>query len=574
MTFRSMHANDSHPKFPQYAYINLLSGVIAHLRLLVRLEWKMLAIIAAYAVAIGLFMLGVPIAVQELVSTFSFAVEPRMIATLSLMVAVTLVFVAAFRVLQARAVETLNQRVYTRVALAFTQTLPRLHDDGFLPQHAHRFLEAELSTRALVAMVGDLFNVVVVSAIGMTMLVLYHPYFLFYNSALIAGFAVLLALFGRGGFRVTLDMSHLNYEIFNWIQDIARNLPHLRAAADIRYLLHKTDELTHALVRIRQRRSDTLTGRQYKAAALWLAFGHAGLIATAGSLVAYGQITVGQFAAAEIIVGDLLMNMDTLARRMVPFFFLAVSFRELAAFFSLPHEQEIGALRVPVMNKWADGIQIVCRNVSYAYPDASPLFREWDVTVKPGEKVAVLCQNSTTKTALAKVLAGLYRPTTGVVRYNDVNLAEVSLESINEYRGLVLDSLPTVLDSTVEENITLGRRAVSYEDIQWALRFAELDEEVAALPLGLKTRLSQSGHTFTLSQILRLLVARAVVRRPRVLIFDGTLHSMLPATRENILRKLCSHEMPWSVIFVSNDPSIAKFVDRHVLVHEYSAGQG
>ena len=72
--------------FPQYHLINIVRDILAQLALLIRLERKMLGIIASYAVAIGMFMLCVPIAVQELVSTFSFAIQPIMILTLTLVV--------------------------------------------------------------------------------------------------------------------------------------------------------------------------------------------------------------------------------------------------------------------------------------------------------------------------------------------------------------------------------------------------------------------------------------------------------------------------------------------------------
>jgi putative ABC transport system ATP-binding protein len=120
------------PSFSQYQLRNIVQDILNQLGLLVRLERKMLGIIASYAIAIGLFMLGVPISVQKLVSTFSFAVEPRMIYTMALMVA------DAFRVLRARTVETLQQRIYTRIATAFPQTLSRLQEESFLPQHANR----------------------------------------------------------------------------------------------------------------------------------------------------------------------------------------------------------------------------------------------------------------------------------------------------------------------------------------------------------------------------------------------------------------------------------------------------
>lgn len=514
----------------------------------------------------GLFLLCVSLAVQELVSTFSFAMEPRMIFTLTLFVASSLTGVAAFRVLQARAVETLQQRVYTRIVLGFTLLLPRLRDDTFAPQQAHRLMEADLLTRALVAMLADLFNVAVVGTIAMTMLVLFHPYFVAYILVLILGFVGLLTLFGRGGFFITLEMSRLHYEIFGWIQNIAHNLPHLRAAGDSPYLLERTDALTQTYVRIRQRRSNTLTGRQYKAAALWQVVGHSGLLVTAGLLVVDGQLTVGQFAAAELLVGNLLLNMDTLARRMVAMFFAFVSCREMAGLFSLPTEEDGAKEEVPAAQFGSSGIRMTCRNLSYTSPDGTPVFQDVCLDVAPGEKIAVLCGTNSVKTALAKVLAGLHPPATGYVRYNDMNLIEVKRESISRVRGLVLDSHPTLLDGTLEDNITLGRPTIDYQDLQWALHFVELDGDIDALPLGLNTSVSSLDTSLSLSQILRLLLARAIVTRPQLLIFDGTLHNMLPATREVLLRRLCAKEELWSVIFVSNDPNFSSHVDRRVIL--------
>ena len=552
------------PTYPQYQLTEILRDIFAHLGMLLKLERSILGIIASYAVAIGFFLLCVPIAVQELVSTFSFAMEPRMIFTLALFVASSLTGVAAFRVLQARAVETFQQRIYTRIAIGFTRLLPRLRDDTFATPQAYRFMEADLLTRALVAMVADLFNVAVVGTIGVTMLILFHPFFVLYILVLILGFVGLLTLFGRGGFFITLEMSRLHYDIFGWIQNIAHNLPHLRAAGDSPYLLERTDTLTRLYARIRQRRSDTLTGRQYKAAALWQVAGHSGLLITAGLLVADGQLTVGQFAAAEVLVGNLLINMDTLARRMVAMFFTFVSCREMAAVFSLPTEEDGAKEDVPAAQFGAAGIHLTCRNLTYTGPDGTPIFENVSLDVAPGEKVAILCNTNNAKTALAKVLAGLHPSASGFVRYNDMNLIEVKRDSISRVRGLVLDSHPTLLDGTLEDNITLGRPTIDYQDLQWALRFVELDHDIDALPQGLNTRVSSLETNLSMSQILRLLVARAIVIRPQLLIFDGTLHNMLPATREVLLRRLCAKDEPWSVIFLSNDPNFSAFVDRRI----------
>jgi len=288
------------------------------------------------------------------------------------------------------------------------------------------------------------------------------------------------------------------------------------------------------------------------------------MIATAGMLVAQGQLTVGQFAAAELLAGNLLLNMDTLARRMVHMFFAFVAFRELNAFFSLPQDVSGSRTVVPLDHFGLTGIKVTVRNLAFAYPDAAPLFEQFSMDVAPGEKVVVLCQSNRQKTVLAKVLAGLLPPSTGVVRYNDMNLVEISLESIDACRSLMLDSHPTLLEGTIEDNLTLGRNSITYEDVQWALQFVELDEEIDRMPEGLTTHVTGHGNQFTLSQILRLLLARAIVTRPHVLIVDGTLHSMAPSVREVILRRLCSKDEPWSIIFVSNDPTFTTHIDRRI----------
>lgn len=544
---------------------DLMRATVARLGLFLRFEKKILAIIGAYAVAIGVFALIVPLTVQELVNTFAYALQPIMIVTLAGVMALTLLVMGSFRVLQARAVEILVQRLYARIALGLTQQLPRFNEVGFTPKHANYFMEAELLPRALVAMLADVINVGVGGAIGMTILVMYHPYFILYNTLLVGGFAAIITILGRGGLKITMEVSRRNYATLNWIQDIAHNLPHFKATASMPLLLKKTDDLVHAYVAARKIRSDILTGTQYKGSVIWQAFGHSGLIAMAGWLLAIGQITLGQFVASEVIVGTLLLNLDILARRMYAVYYVFTSLYELETLFSLPKDKEHGKLSVPLPDPTVHGVRLTCKDVSFAYPNAPPIFQHFNLEVAPGEKVAIFSTTSTGKTTLARVLAGLYAPTSGVVRYNGVDLRDLDMDSLNACRGLILDSQLTLFESTLEENLTVGR-PVHYEDIRWALRFVEMEEEVDTMPLGLQTPVRSGGKGFTTSQTLRLLVARAIITRPQLLILDGTLHSMQPALRETILRRLCSKEEPWSVVFVSNDPTLSAHVDRRVML--------
>jgi putative ABC transport system ATP-binding protein len=544
----------------------LLRDTITRLTLVLRLERRILGIILAYALGIGLFSLIVPLTVQELVNTFAFALQPIMIVTLAGIMAATLVFIGAFKVLQARAVEILIQRLYTRIALAMTERLPRFREETFLPQYVNRFLEAELLPRATLAMLVDWVNVAIGGAIGMTILVMYHPYFLLYNMVLITGFIAIVVSLGRGGLLITVETSEHNYAALNWLQDIAHNLLHFKSTSSTPLLLRKTDEIVQAYVMARKVRSDILTGRQYKGAVIWQAFGHSGLIATAGWLMAIGQLTLGQFVAAEVIVSTLLLNLDTVAKRMYAVIYVFTSLRELSRFFSFPKDPESAQLTVSLPDATVHGIRLTCKEVSFHYPNMPPVFKNLNLEVMPGEKVALFPESGSGKTTLALVLAGLYAPTSGIIRYNDVDLRDLSPTTVNDCRGLILNSHLSLFEGTLEENVSLGRPSVRYEDIQWALHFVDLEEEIDALPLGLNTPVTARGKAFTSSQILRILIARSIATRPQLLVLDGSLRSISPQMRDTLLRRLCSKEEPWSVIIASNDPVLVDYVDRRVIL--------
>ncbi|HEY4580526.1 MAG TPA: hypothetical protein VIG89_05765, partial [Candidatus Acidoferrales bacterium] len=151
----------------RFASQGLLRATMTRLSLFLQFEKKILAIIFAYALAIGVFALIVPLTVQELVNTFAYALQPIMIVTLAGVMAITLVVMGSFRVLQSRAVEILIQRLYARIALGLTRQLPRFRNVEFSPKYANYFMEAELLPRALVAMLADIVNVCVGGAIGM-----------------------------------------------------------------------------------------------------------------------------------------------------------------------------------------------------------------------------------------------------------------------------------------------------------------------------------------------------------------------------------------------------------------------
>ncbi|MGB2723970.1 MAG: ABC transporter ATP-binding protein, partial [Nitrospira sp.] len=324
--------------------------------------------------------------------------------------------------------------------------------------------------------------------------------------------------------------------------------------------------LVKAYVMARKTRSDILSGAQYKSTVIFQAVAHSGMIGLGGWLLSVGDITLGQFVAAEVIVGTLLLNLDTVARRMYAAIYVATSLHELSELFGLPKEDVSGPMAAWLPDPSLQGVRLTCKDMSFAAPEGPLLFERFNLEVMPGEKISVLSGTSRSKTSLALVLAGLYHPTAGVIRYNDIDLRDVSLNYVNRCRGLMLDSHPTLFNGSLEENITLQRPSIQFEELSWALRFVDLEEEIDAMPQGLETLVHGNGANLTRSQVLRVLLARMIVTRPELLIFNGSLHNIESALRLTLLRRLCSKEEPWSVVFVSNDPEISQLVERRVVL--------
>jgi ABC-type bacteriocin/lantibiotic exporter with double-glycine peptidase domain len=543
---------------------NLFQSVVGYIGLLLRLERRLLALVVSYSLAIGLFALIVPLTVQELTNTFAFAIQPVTIVTLAGVMIAALLFVGAFRSLQYYAVEVLERRLFARVAIGMAQQIPHLQVLGFKPRYANHFMETVFMQRALSVLLVDLINVVVGGAVGMTILVFYHPYFLLYNALLLAGFGIVFLL-SHGGLKATIEMSHAKYDTLHWMQEISYNLLHFKATDSRAILMQRTDELVGKYVERRQTRFGILI-RQYLGSVGWQAIAHGGLIATAAWLLSIGQLTLGQLVAAEVVVSGLLASFDEVVKRMGHIFYFMTGLSELDFVLSLPKDQESSGLSVPLPDPTVHGIRLTCKDLTVHHPGVPAIFERFNVEVTPGEKIGIYASSTVAKTALARVLSGLEAPTNGLIRYNGVDLRHIDMSAINRCRGFMIDSQLTLFEGTIEDNIVLGRSYIPYSDVRWALRFAELEEDVDALPQGLKTHIRAPGKILAPTHIMRILLARAVLARPQIMIFDGTLHTLQPVLRETLLRRLCSKDEPWSVIFVSNDPNLTPHVDRRLIL--------
>ena len=203
--------------------------------------------------------------------------------------------------------------------------------------------------------------------------------------------------------------------------------------------------------------------------------------------------------------------------------------------------------------------------VCFAYGDDEVL-REVAFDVQPGRTIALVGQTGSGKSTLASILVRLLDPDTGAVSYDDVDVRTLRPGAAAQVAALVPQST-FLFDDTVRGNITLGAD-IPDEDVWAALRVAQGDGFVAALPKALDTVVGERGATLSGGQRQRLALARAVVRRPRLLVLDDATSSVDPQVEQRILAGLRDSGLPSTVVVVAYRRATIALADEVVFVED------
>jgi len=205
------------------------------------------------------------------------------------------------------------------------------------------------------------------------------------------------------------------------------------------------------------------------------------------------------------------------------------------------------------------------RTVDFAYED-EPVLRELDLDLKAGTTVAVVGPTASGTTTLGLLLARLWDPDSGSIHIEGRDLRQFARSELPKEVAYVSQDA-FLFDASVRDNITLDG-VFSDEEVARALRLAGAAEFVAELPLGALTELGERGTTLSGGQRQRLALARALIRRPRLLILDDATSAVDPSVEAEILRALKGAELPSTIVVVAYRPSSIRLADEVVYVDQ------
>lgn len=216
--------------------------------------------------------------------------------------------------------------------------------------------------------------------------------------------------------------------------------------------------------------------------------------------------------------------------------------------------------------------QVAAGEVAFAY-DNEQVLSGLHLELNAGTTLAVVGPTGSGKTTLCLLLARLWDPDSGMVRLDHRDLRDFGRSELPKEVSYVSQS-GFLFDSTVRDNITLGDDFADAE-LRAAIRLSGADGFINAMPNGLDSELGERGTTLSGGQRQRLALARALVRRPRLLILDDATSAVDPSVEAEILRALKSAELPSTIVIVAYRPSSIRLADEVVyLDHHRILGHG
>jgi|GEM_PF-281102 len=523
-------------------------------------ERSTLWVIVIYSVAIGLLSLSLPIAVQALVNTVAFGTVLQPLVVLTLIVLVVLCFAGVLTVMRSYVVEIMQRRLFARIAADVMHKLLHVRKDTFDhihgPELVNRFFDIVTVQKAASFLLIDGLAIVTSTVIGLVLLGFYHPMLLVFDLILLLSIAFVLWPLGRGAVPTAIDESRAKYRLAAWLEELARNSVTFKSPDGLSYAFSTTDELVTTWS-IHRKSHFRILFRQIIGTVAIQAIFSAALLGFGGWLVIERQLTLGQLVASELIVTLVVSSFAKFGKQLETFYDLIAAADKVGHLIDLPLEEE-GHESTP--DTWQPA-SLQLSHISYGYPTRRKVLDELNLEVKSGERVGIIGLGSSGKSTLVDILYGLRQPTTGRVLLDDLDYRQIRLGDLRTHIALVREI--EIFEGTIADNIRLGNPDITSRELRKILAQVGILEAVEALPQGIETMLMTGGRPLSPRQSVALMVARAIVCQPRLLIVDEDFVALDDIDCEaDLVNVLADRNQPWTLILIAHASSLRLIADR------------
>ena len=207
------------------------------------------------------------------------------------------------------------------------------------------------------------------------------------------------------------------------------------------------------------------------------------------------------------------------------------------------------------------------RNVNFNYPNliGKPVISNFNLKIEKGESLAILGSTGSGKSSLVNLIPRFYDATSGAVLVNGVNVKEYHLQELREKIGIVLQQAE-LFSGTIKENLLWGDENASEEELVHYAKIAQADDFIRSFTDGYDTVISEKGASLSGGQKQRISIARALLKKPEILIFDDATSALDLATEANLYKALRANLQDTTLIIIAQRVASAKNADKIAII--------
>lgn len=278
--------------------------------------------------------------------------------------------------------------------------------------------------------------------------------------------------------------------------------------------------------------------------------------------VAGTEMTAGSIMAAITYVTQVLMSI-----MMVTMMFQSIS-RAMASAKRIGEVLEADpVIRSGEVREAQDDIAVSFRKVAFRYPDATgrPVLHDVSLDIRRGETFAIIGATGSGKSSLVNLIPRFYDATEGEVLIDGVPIREYDLEALRGKMSFVMQK-SELFSGTIAMNIRMGKETASMEEVETAARIAQAEEFVHGFGEGYDTYIAEKGASLSGGQKQRMSIARALVRKPEILILDDATSALDLATEARLQSALREHLKDTTVIMIAQRIASVRHADRIAVI--------
>lgn len=533
------------------------------LRRLLAVDKKEITQVYIYALFNGLVNLSLPLGIQAIINLIQGGEMSTAWVVLVAFVLAGIALTGVFQLMQLRIVENIAQKIFTRASFEFAYRIPRIKYSElynyYAPELANRFFDTLTIQKGLPKILIDFSLAAFQIVVGLVVLSLYHPFFILFGVALIALVYVILLFTGPRGLKTSLKESKHKYEVAHWLEEIARTKLSFKLIENQEIAMTKTDGRVFEYLESRESHFRILMS-QFLNLIGFKVLVAAGLLVIGSILVFRQEMNIGQFVAAEIIIILIINSVEKLIKSLDSIYDVLTALEKIGAVTDMALDSEEGLS----FEDKIDGISTSVHNLSFTFEDSDKLIlKDMNFKVEKGGSCVIMGSAGSGKSTLIGLLAGVNVPTEGVVKFNGLSMQSLNYVSVRKHIGFALSNNQIFLGSLLE-NIAMGRAHLTTSDVIQAIEMVNLEDFITTLPEGLNTKLDPDGKRIPRSASNKIVLARAIVSRPELLILEDPLDHVAFAEKEMIIQKLTDSRTPWSIIVTTVDEAWVRYIDHKI----------